>query len=576
VEPNQLPVSKLRKPLPWKRIIAWTLLVSGIAGTVVCAKPIYREGKAWRARRLSLEVESLVLQGQMEKAFEKARAAYQLKPDEPASIRAVARAEGGLRRHQSALGFWKQLRDQGAMETRDRNLQAEDLLRAGLAGAAEEELKDLIQLQPENAYLERLAAQAAFNVGNRVEGRRHAERAVKLDPQNAEGRLLLGLLLWEVSDPAEQKRGMELVYGVASDQGRPGLDALLALSRRQDLSLEQVEKLAEFARVHPLATGGQRLLALDIRLKAQPEKSEELMETALKSALAGSADDRRALGVWFNTRKEYERTLKVVSLEEALLRKDLLLVHLDALAASKRWDDVAGILKKKDAPLDDVYRELFLARSAMERGDQGVADVHWRRAHLAVGVSSEQAWYVAGYAERLGRNDQAEIAYRSLTSKATTARPAYEALLRLAERRDDSEALGGLLRAMRERWPADAAVENDSAYFNLLLGVYVPEAVESARRLVAGAPGSLPHRTTLALGLLKSGDAGAALRVYESVNVPWNQVPASQRAVYCAVLSANGRQEEARILLKGLDVATLRRLERRLLEGLGSGALATP
>ena len=229
------------------------------------------------------------------------------------------------------------------------------------------------------------------------------------------------------------------------------------------------------------------------------------------------------------------------------------------------------MLKRKDAPLDEVYRELFLARSAMEKGDRGVSDLHWRRAHLAIGVSTDHAWYVASYAERLGRTDQAEIAYRGLTSKATTARPAYEALLRISERRDDAENVASLLGAMRERWPADVAVENDAAYFNLLLGVSVQGSLESAQKLVAVAPASLPHRTTLALGYLRSGDPAAALRVYDSVSVVWEQVPASQKAVYCAVLAANGRLERARELLRTLDIRQLRRLERELIGGLGSG-----
>jgi hypothetical protein len=571
VEPMDLTASPPRRGIPWKRAAMWALVIGGGVGALVAAKPVYRESKAWRARRLGLQVEALISEGRLDGAVEKARAAYQLKPDEPASMRAAARVEGAYRRHQSALGFWKKLAESGAMELLDRKRMAEDLLRAGLPGAAEKELRELLKSGSGDAQLERLAAQVSYNLGDRAEALRHAERAVSLESENPEGRLLLGLLLWDAPDPASQNRGVDLVCGVAADKGRVGLDALLALSRREGLKMKPAEKLADLAMSHPLASSAQRLLALDIRLKACPEKMDELKEAALKNARAGSPEDRRALGVWFNNRREYERALEAVPISEAAQRKDLLLVHLDALAALKRWDEVAAVLAGKDAPLDEVYRELFLARSAMERGENGVADVHWRRAHLAAAVSTDQAWYVAGYAERLGRSDQAEVAYRNLTSNATTARPAYESLLRIAERRDDAATVAALLRGMRERWPADLAVENDAAFFNLLLGEFVDGATESARKLVATDPSSLPHRTTLALGLLKSGDPGAALKVYAALNVPWNQVPASQRCVYCAVLAANGRLEEARALLRGIDTARLRRVERRLLENHGLG-----
>ena len=571
MEPTEMTALQPRKGVPWRRVAVWVLVLGGMIGVLASAKPVYRASKAWRARRLGLEVEALISQGRLEVAFEKARAAYQLKPDEPASMRAVARIEGASRRHQSALGFWKKLAESGAMEPGDRKRMAEDLLRAGLAGAADQELRELLKAGSGDAHLERLAAQASFNLGNRADALRHAERAVGLDAENPEGRLLLGLLLWDVPEPAGQNRGVDLVCGVAADKGRAGLDALLALSRRDGLGEERAERLAELVAVHPLASSAQKLLALDIRLKAHPQRADELKEAALKRASTGSPEDRRALGVWFNNRREYAKALEAVPMSEAARRKDLLLVHLDALAALKRWDEVSAVLAGKDAPLDEVYRELFLARSAMERGEDGVADVHWRRAHLAAAVSTDQAWYVAGYAERLGRADQAEVAYRNLTSNATTARPAFEALLRIVERRDDAPAVAALLRAMRERWPADLAVENDAAYFNLLLGESVAGSTESARKLVAADPASLPHRTTLALGLLKSGDPGAALKVYSGLNIPWNQVPASQRCVYCAVLAANGRLEEARALLREIDTGQLRRVERRLLESLGSG-----
>ena len=338
MESDKQPVVKSGKPTAWVRVLVWVLVAGVLLGTLLLAKPLYREGKAWRARRLSLQVEQLVGEGRLEEAMEKARAAYQLKPDEPASIRAVAWVEGASRRYQSALGFWRQLRETGAMGIPDRKRQAEDLLRAGLAGVADEELRELIVLQPGDARLERLAAQAAFNIGNRAAGRQHAERALELEPESGEGRLLMGLLLWDATDPSDQRRGLDLVCGVAADPGRPGLDALLALSRRTDLGREQVERLAELASAHPRATGAQRLLALDMRLRAYPEKAGELMDQALHKARDGTAEDRRSLGVWFNNRKEYDRALKAVPIEEASMRKDLLLVHLDALAALKRWD----------------------------------------------------------------------------------------------------------------------------------------------------------------------------------------------------------------------------------------------
>ena len=74
-------------------------------------------------------------------------------------------------------------------------------------------------------------------------------------------------------------------------------------------------------------------------------------------------------------------------------------------------------------PLDTVYLELFQARSAIELGQPTVASLHWTRAHEAAAPSLEQMWYLGSYAEKIGQVDQAELAYQSLKSNATSARP---------------------------------------------------------------------------------------------------------------------------------------------------------
>jgi tetratricopeptide (TPR) repeat protein len=570
VQPGASHNLKAERPFLWKRTMFWVGVLGAAVGAGFSAKPLYREGKAWRARRLSLEVERYVGEGRVEEAMERARRAYQLKPDEPAAMRAVARVEGAAGRQPSAIAFWKQLLEVGGMQPADRKHWVEDLLKAGAVGAAQQELAFLLKAAPQDGQLLRLAAQAAMAEGKKGVSLKHAEQAVKVDPANPEGRLILGLILGESHDASIRGKGMALLSEVARGPGKAGLDALSVLSRWRDLPEQEAEALSALARVHPLANAVQRLWAVDFKLAMHPEQGDELMEAELKRVVAGDAESRRALGVWFNARGEFDRALRAVPLEEAMKRKDVLLVHLDALAALKRWKDVVSLLERREVPLDEVYREIFLARSATESGEKSIADLHWRRAHLAVGVSYEQAWFIAGYAERMGCWEQAEIAYRNLSSRATSARPAYEALLRLAERQGDASKVRGVLEKMRERWPADTAVENDLAYFSLLLNRDVGEALQSAKRLVVGAPNSLPHRTTLALALLRSGNVVEALRVYDGLNIPWGQVALGQQAVYVAVVSANGRREDAAGILRTLDPAKLRKEEARLLEGMGT------
>ena len=64
--------------------------------------------------------------------------------------------------------------------------------------------------------------------------------------------------------------------------------------------------------------------------------------------------------------------------------------------------------------------------------------------------------------------------------------------------------------------------------------------------MVRDEPASLPHRTLLALALLKQNRAQDALAVYANLKVPSNAVSASAVAVHASVLAATGRKDEAR------------------------------
>jgi hypothetical protein len=64
--------------------------------------------------------------------------------------------------------------------------------------------------------------------------------------------------------------------------------------------------------------------------------------------------------------------------------------------------------------------------------------------------------------------------------------------------------------------------------------------------MVRDEPASLPHRTLLALALLKQNRAQDALAVYANLKVPSNAVSASTVAVHASVLAATGSKDEAR------------------------------
>jgi hypothetical protein len=544
-------------------VLIWVAVV--FAAALFEIKPALREISFWRARRYAAKAEVDLAAENWSAAQTKALMAYQIQPEEPAAVRAVARLQSLTGGSAGALQFWEILKASGKLNAADRRMQAEDLLRSGMLPEARKEVERLLAEAPNDPLNLRVAAKWAATEKNSEAAINFASRAQAVEPNHLPGRLLLGLLQSEAPAAAVKKAGLQNLLQLADDRGRTGLEALIFLATRKELPPENRSLVIDRLRAHPLASESHRLIALDLELAQKPEQRDAVLDAAVEQYRKADPAAQRTFAVWLNSRKEFDRTLAFLPISEAMKRKDFLLVTLDAMAQQKRWTEIEEILQGKAVPLDEVYTELFLARSSMELGRQSSADLHWRRAHIAASASIEQMKFLASYAEKIGQTDHAELAYRSLTNSAATARDAYESLLRLAEKRRDSAALHDLLGEMVKRWPKDSSVRNDYTYFTLLRGEDLVDGLKTARELVAEAPTSLAHRTTLALANLRLNDPAAASAVYDGLNVPWDRAPSSHRAVYAAVLGAAGKVEEARRQAAAIPADSLRPEERELI-----------
>ena len=565
VERNLAPQLELiRKRRRTLAIVAAAVLV--IFGAAMFEiKPALAEISAWRARRFAAKAEIDLAAENWQPAQVKAQVAYRIRPDEPAAIRAVARLQSLTGNSAAAIQFWDMLKKAGQMTVADRRMRAEDLLRAGSSTEARSDVERLLAAAPNDPANLRLAAKWAASEKNYEQAMDFASRAQTLDPGSLPGKLLLGLLQCEVPRTGARQAGLGTLLALIEDRGKPGLEALIFLATRRDLPPEKTDAVIQRLRGHPLAAENHRLLALDLELTTRSGERDAVLDAAMQHYKTADAAAQRAFGVWLNARKEYDRTLTLIPLAEAMKRKDFLLVTLDAMSAQKRWTEIEEVLQGKQVPLDEVYTELFLARAGMELGQITGADLHWRRAHIAAAASPEQMWFLGSYAEKIGHIDHAELAFRSLTNNAATARPAYEGLLRIEEKRRDTAAVLDVLTEMTKRWPADTSVRNDYTYFSLLRGQDFEEGLKAARELVAQAPTSLAHRTTLALANVRLKDGVAALAVYRGLNVPWDKASPSHRAVYAATLGLIGKTSEARAQANAIPLEALRPEERTLI-----------
>ncbi|HVY70756.1 MAG TPA: hypothetical protein VHH73_12570, partial [Verrucomicrobiae bacterium] len=146
------------------------------------------------------------------------------------------------------------------------------------------------------------------------------------------------------------------------------------------------------------------------------------------------------------------------------------------------------------------------------------------------------------------------------------ARAAYAALIRLAEESRNTARLRDLIKEIAARYPEDREPVNDLAYLDLLLQTDLPQATQKARELVEKYPHVLAFRTTLALANLRNKEFTAARLAYSGVEVDWSLALPGWRAVYAAVLGANGLRDEARRVASAIPLDRLKVEERLLVQ----------
>jgi tetratricopeptide (TPR) repeat protein len=591
---------RLRTRRRKRLLIVLAVVLVLVLGCVFGGRPVMHAIKAWQARRHAQSAFALLEKEQWNDARKEATAAYQLWPDEPEAIRAVARFLSRTRQAQ-ALEFWDRLDKDGRLTRTDLTDEASIALLAGDDTRAKRAITALLNgkngaAKPVDHLLE---AQLAIRQGAPIEAH-DALQKVFGDPQ-ATGREKLQAALLQnaisAGNDAWRDEALGLIKKVSETDDAAGLDALTVLAQTI-VTQEKIpetfpattSELAQKLESHPLAHAPQKLLAVDLRIREQKETRDALIAEATERWKNGDADELTALATWLNGKSEFQRELDAIPLEKALQSRDLFLQHLDALGGLGRWPEIKALLDRDTYPLDPVVQKMYLARCNAQLSEKAASENNWQRAFEAAQGDPTKLLMLANYAEKNGALETARSAYDEAAAEAPKLRAAHQGRLRLVQASGDTKKIHGVLAEMLLIWPNDPAVQNDEAYTSLLLlgaggtasvpstpnkddtAVVPPKepiTIEQlAARLVEREPSSLPHRTLLALARLRLGKFSEALEAYSNIQVSRAALTPSALAVHAAVLAANGRSEDAATEVRDLDVKRLLPEEAALIAGI--------
>src|SRR3984893_7388382 len=571
-------------------LIAFLILLVLVAG-FFAARPVRNSVRAWQARRHADRAFTFIDQQKWHEARDEATAAYQLQPNEPQATRAVARLLS--RAGQSdALGFWKNLASMTALTRADLRDESRIALKADDIAAAEEATNLLLgksggKPAPSDFVL---AAEVSLRKREFDQAGELAKKALNDSAATRRDQLQATLAL----DTVARNGGASLVgdarqidahlveIGTGNDD--VSLEALVSLAERilnapADKKNEPPlppDELIDKIDNHPLATTAHKLLAADLEISQQPEQREQIEQRAIDRWKNGSNEELAALGGWLYRHGQYQGELEAIPLERAKQTRELFLQHVDALGALNRWDDIRKILENERFPLDPVIQHMYLARCYAQQHPQQGEDNNWQRAIEDAAGDLGKLLMLGDYAEKNGAHQVAATAYDAAAAVSQKSRPAQLGRLRVVLASGDTKKLHTVLVELLKIWPNDTGLQNDEAYARLLLlpPDTKPDSSELksiellAEKLVHEEPTSLPHRTLLALALLKENRPYTALTLYQNLTVPQNAVNASTIAVHAAVLAASGQIDPAKSEAEKIPPHKLLPEERSLIANL--------
>jgi Tfp pilus assembly protein PilF len=524
----------------------------------------------WTKRNALKIAREWLAAGQVRYAAEAAQQAAVVAPEspEPWQISAELARLGG--QYEMAARYSRRAAELAPSDTDILIQWAADAVRANLPVEADEALDRLpVEVQAGSPHAQRLRGELARRQMRLTAARGYFETALRLEGPVAINEVPLGLILLQSADPAERRRGEDLLARWTADP-EWGPTALRTL-------LTEAQNRAD----------GPAMLRWADRLLAMPGRTHEDMAQCL-AALSRSSAERFAtvlaglekdhavspqaatllLG-WLNRiGRGAEALAWIQTLPPAAVRRPPVVVAwAEALRITAGWRALRELTAEGEWGAEvDFLRAAYGLLAARQLGEEIPADTYERTLLGRADLNSVHGMFAASSLYSWGRPEEAVALWWRLAGQES--RLTVEALGSLARHyqlQRDAEGLYRAFRRLHSLQPQDPDVGNNFAFFAALTGREQRLAERIARDNLAAAPANPAYLATCAFIVLQQGRATEALELLKPRAAEAGRSPALGFA-YGLTLAANGRKAEAAALLNALPPATLTLTEVSLIK----------
>ncbi len=558
-------------------LITVFVIVLSVGGFAVWqARPLYEWVQTQRALLKLDRINECIEEERWAEGFQIGFEAYHMAPEEPKVLRALSRLTMA-RQSPEALVLLKQIVELGADTYEDRLLLSKANLRQGYVDASEELNRRLIKERPDDPRVLDLEVDVRMQRKDYRGAIELLKILLPLRPDDVEKKFMLARLFIAKGTDNEKEQGIRHLLVVGQDPSETGLQAIELLARGEGFSTELNEVLIKIIRAHPLAEEKHLLIADERSLLIYPDKRDEIIKQALESR---DPEDRRELALLYrflSKEKEYALIVENLTLDVAREDGELSVIYVNALGNQGQWEKVRELLTKENLPIEEARRQIFAAICAQKLGE----DTTVMEGHLHVALRAAQrrgnyreALNAGTYAETMGLEEIAETAYQVAQRSERVAEKAFQSLVRLAEKQEDTAKMREITRRYYFRYPQRSEVNERYLYLNALLGIEVESSLYYALKLVEEEPFRNTPRIIAALAYYRINDVPKAAEITKSCKLP--QMTPGEKAVYAAIAGAVENGDLASQISGTLLEDELLEEERRLVSAWLPPAPADP
>jgi tetratricopeptide (TPR) repeat protein len=280
-------------------------------------------------------------------------------------------------------------------------------------------INDALKLNPENPQLHILSAKLAIEQGQLEVAERELQQTQRIDPNNAEGYYLSGVVYQRWQQPqrafecyslACEKNPNELAYLMAK------AEMMVAMDKPHDALLLLQEKVVFFEHSGAIRDAVGQLL---VREKRFPEAVDMLKQASILAEDDNSIREHLALGLFFNKqfRESADVLTKLTGNEKYAKRGDLFLTLGECHLQSNRPREARAAFETATQLMPgSASAWLSLGKAALELNDLKRAELCLKKS-TAIEPRSSEASLLTGYLRlKQNRLDDALLAFRTASA----------------------------------------------------------------------------------------------------------------------------------------------------------------